>query len=152
MMTIDNQDIHNSSRDDPAATQTDARIRELCTSLPVPQSASKFDHANVERAVLAKIHRRRIAVRSTIAASLVVLLTAGWLLSTVEKDPQQPMRLVDHQRTVDNISPAARSIEEFKLFASAYQELSSPVVPVETQENRAWVFVLSSFEETMEIE
>ena len=145
---------HVSPPKDAIANQADARIRELLSSLPVSAADADFEHR-----VLAKIRRRRLAVRSTCAASLIVFLVAAWVISTGDKNPRQPAFAVKDRSPVNSANlPGASlngaSLNEVELFAAAYQGLASPVVQLEAHENelQALWWYLSSPEAKMEKE
>ena len=142
-MSNDNHDIHSSASDELSAAKDDARLREVLLSLPV-----MVTEANLEHRVLAKVHRRRLAIRTTYAVSLIMLLTSGWFVLTGDRDPQQSEIVVKDAPPTDSIN----STEELELFASAYQGLASPVAQLETLENesQALLSYLSAIETAKE--
>jgi hypothetical protein len=140
-MPAENQ---NARLEDSATTQADARIRELLSTLPSPTGEARFEHR-----VLAKVHRRRIVIRSTCAASLIISLAVWFLISGIN-NPQQPA--LAHA----DLSPAGSldSLQDSELFAAAYQGFSSPVVQLEMLESepQALLTLLVSLEAKMENE
>jgi hypothetical protein len=147
MMTTNNSDNHRSPPEDSVATQADAQLRVLFSSLPAAESKVRF-----ESRVLAKLRRRRNTIRATCAASLIVLLTIGWQLSDDRTNPQQPERVANNRPSSDIVEPAGETIDEFELFAMAFQGLSSPVVQLDTHadESQALLNCLGSLAETLE--
>ncbi len=127
-MSADNHDTHSSTSDEPLAAENDARLREVLLSLPV----SAID-AELEYRVLAKVRRRRLAIRTTLTASLIMLLMAGWFMLAGDREPQQSKIVAKDPPLTDSIN----SMKEFELFASAYQGLASPVIRLETLENES---------------
>lgn len=142
-MSADNHDTHSSTSDGPLAAEDDARLREVLLSLPVSATRAKLEYR-----VLAKVRRRRRVIRTTCTASLIMLLTAGWFLLTSDRDPRQSKIVVKDPPSRDSIN----SVEEFELFASAYQGLASPVIQLETLENesQALLSYLSALEAVKE--
>lgn len=140
-------DNHNPPREDSVASQADTRIRELLSSLPVSTAGADY-----ERRVLTKIHRRKITIRSTFAASLIVLLVAGWVISRGDQTPQRPGFAMNDRSPVDSPELPSVSLNDVELFSSAFQGLPSPVVQLDAIENeaQAWLSYLSLLEETME--
>jgi hypothetical protein len=140
MMTIDNSDNHGSLPKGSVATQADAQLRVLFSSLPASESKVSF-----ESQVLAKLRRRKNTIRATCAASLIVLLSIGWHLSSDGTNPQQRTRVANNQ-------PAGETIDEFELFATAFQGLASPVVQLDAHENESQALLncLGSLAETLE--
>ena len=142
MMATDNHDNRPAPPEDPVAIQADARLRELLSSLPVSATEVSCEHR-----VLAKVHRRQMATRATYGASLIVLLTAGWLMLTHGRDSQHPILVGKDHSPAD----ALDSMDEVELFAVAYHGLSSPVAQLDLEDvPRAWLRYLSSPEATME--
>ena len=147
MMTIDNSDNHGSLPKGSVATQADAQLRVLFSSLPASESKVSF-----ESQVLAKLRRRKNTIRATCAASLIVLLSIGWHLSSDGTNPQQRTRVANNQPSGDVVEPAGETIDEFELFATAFQGLASPVVQLDAHENESQALLncLGSLAETLE--
>jgi hypothetical protein len=147
MMNTNRSDNHGSPPEDSVATQADAQLRDLFSSLPASKSTVDFNQR-----VLLKLHRRKITIRATCAASLIVLLTVGWQLSSDGTNPQQPTRVANNKTSGDVVEPGGETIVEFELFATAYRGLASPVVQLDTHanESQALLNCLGSLEETLE--
>ncbi len=143
---------HDTPPDDADEQPMDARIRKLLQGQPVSAAVNY----PFERRVFAKVRRRQVAARAALAASLFVLLSAGWLLRN-----EHPIRngLQNSQRSnfaAREQTPAdsANASEGFAAFASVYRSDFSPVAQLETLENepRALLRYLDSLGATREQE
>lgn len=171
--------MNNNSDDDGAtlahhaAAQEDVQLRKMFSSLPVSSSEAEFGQR-----VLARVHRRKISIRATWAASLIVLLVTGWYFRdaypsnggvnngnvangkvtngavTDGEDLQQPSHVVGTQPTVDADQSPVELTDEVALFLIAYKGISSPVSDLETLENepQALLNYLSSLKASLEIQ
>ncbi len=143
-MTADNPNDRDSTPADQLATQADARLREWFSSPPVCESRT-----NVEQRVMAKLSRRKLAIRGVWVASLIMVLTAGWCFRPGRREQLPPLRVAEGRGGVKDPS---KSIREFELFASAYSGMAPPVVQFETLDNESSLLLgyLESLETTGE--
>ena len=153
-MTTNNPDNNGSRPEHHVAIQDDVQLRELFSSLPVSSVEADFDQR-----VLARVHRRKITIRTTWAASLIVLLSTGWYFrdgfpGNGGGDSLQPSHVVGIQPTGDSDQAPLESTDEVELFLIAYQGISSPVSELETLDNepQALLNYLSSLEASLEIQ
>jgi hypothetical protein len=163
-MTTNNPENDRSTPDHPAATQDDAQLRELFSSLPVSSL-----EADLDQRVMVRVRRRKVTVRAAWAASLIVLLATGWQLSDRylgnghvtdgdvtkgDRDLPRPSHVVGVQPTVDSDPSPLELTDEVELFLIAYQGISSPVSKLETLESepQALLSYLSSLAASMEIQ
>ncbi len=138
--------------DDADEQPTDARIRKLLLGQPVLAAVNY----PFERRVFAKVRRRRVAARAALAASLFLLLSAGWQLRNAfeirngVQDSRRSNFVAQEQTPADS----ANASEGFAAFASVYQSDFSPVAQLETLENepRALLRYLDSLGATREQE
>ncbi len=158
-MTNNNPDDDGATFAHQVATQEDVQLRKMFSSLPVSSSEADFGQR-----VLARVHRRKISIRATWAASLIVLLVTGWYfrdaypgnsgVTNGNGDSLQPSHVAGVQPDIVSDQLPIELTDEVELFLIAYQGISSPVSELEALENepRALLKYLSSLEASMEIQ
>ena len=114
---------------DKQAEHSDARIRQMLSSLPASPDV------DVQGQVLSRVRRRRMALRGGWLVSFACLLVVFAWWNPVGRDGQQPT-LVAHDSQPSDTRQASDDIDELELFASAYQ-VAPPVVRLESLESEA---------------
>ena len=147
-MTANSRDSQDSSSvDSDQTSRTDTELRTLISSLPAPRLPT-----DVSSQVHSRIRRRMKTVRVTYALTVLALVTTGWYLTTNENESQPLARIIDTQPPGGTMQPRDPSLEQVESLAMAYQELSSPVVHLQTidYESAALLEFLTGLETNLE--